>query len=276
MAPSLKIVAFVEGGEGMAPSRVEPHLKQIWCDQLPRHLSLLAVSRVVPISKKNIIAMDPSVPAMSGAGEGLDALLMREQQRAPFDVALVAWDLAPPWDPTVTACRWTETVSLYAHLSKSELLVEPWKTYSTRRFQEMSKRKKPSARKAPPALEKGAILPLCMSPEFERFLVQKEKAIKSALGVEGKRMRDWPPWDIDEVGRGNTTLLQSAIRAARNVKDPSPIVRQIRGDMITAKDEWGSYFIRELCATREGKERLRGDPLGDRLVDLLAAARRNE
>ncbi|HWO26770.1 MAG TPA: hypothetical protein VNO30_48910 [Kofleriaceae bacterium] len=280
----MTIAIFAEGSDGVTPSRVAPYLYQIWCQQLPAYLSLLDIKRVVPISKKAILALDPNQPPMSGAGEPLDDLLVRENKEKPFDVAVVAWDLAPPWDKNASTCRWNETLDFYKYLVAREKLPQPWFGYAKRRYLDLSSRVKPSSRDALPSLEKGAILPICMEPEFERLLVESEKHIRMSLGVQNKHAPRWPNWDIDERGQGNTDLLQKAILSARRMKAGSKkskaspkssasIVRQIRGDMITAKDEWGSFFLRAICDDEGGKQKLLSLPLARRLSDLLAKSR---
>jgi energy-coupling factor transporter ATP-binding protein EcfA2 len=85
---------------------------------------------VVPIHKPHLVAMDPSLPKMSGASEPLDHLLARVIDEHKIEAVVIAWDLTPPWDPDAEEdryCRWNETKKLYAHLAESEVLADEWK-----------------------------------------------------------------------------------------------------------------------------------------------------
>src|SRR5690606_920875 len=94
----MKVALFVEGGAAPVQNRRDPPLQKIW-DQLTRVLQCEAIALLVPISKKNLVAMDPAEPKSSGAGEALDQLMARHLDQTPFDAAIVAWDLVPAWDP---------------------------------------------------------------------------------------------------------------------------------------------------------------------------------
>lgn len=87
-------------------------LDEIWNERLGKALGLPRFDPVVPISKTHLVAMDPRNPPMSGAGERLDQLITRVLARTAFDVAVVAWDLEPAWNPREELCRWIETVLL--------------------------------------------------------------------------------------------------------------------------------------------------------------------
>lgn len=128
---------------------------------------------------------------MSGAGERLDQLVARVLARTAFDVAVVAWDLEPAWNPREEFCRWIETVDLYRFLSESGELPEIWREKAGQRFRELSGRGTPGARSHPLRLEIGMVLPVCMEPAFESLLVQDESAVKRALGLRAEP-RGWP------------------------------------------------------------------------------------
>src|SRR5690606_22785331 len=125
----VRVALFVEGSENRAV-RSGPLLQTMW-DRLAKGLGVEAFSRVVPISKKHLVAMDPDQPPMSGAGESLDQLMVRCLHREAFDAAVVAWDLVPAWNPEGGFCRWQETLDLYRHLATSAVLDEPWRHAAT-------------------------------------------------------------------------------------------------------------------------------------------------
>ena len=98
---------FVEGSEPSA----KPTLAEVW-DDICKQLSLQPPCAVFPISKKHLLAMDPMNPKMSGAAEGLDALLTRkwqsqsQQGQGVFDAAVILWDLSGI--PRSCRRRWTD------------------------------------------------------------------------------------------------------------------------------------------------------------------------
>ena len=109
----MRTVLFVEGGSAPALPRRQSALTEIW-GQIAEVLGFEGFCRVVPISKKHLVAMDPRNPPMSGAGEGLDKLMARMLNTGPaFDAAVVAWDLVPEWNADGDFCRWRETLNLY-------------------------------------------------------------------------------------------------------------------------------------------------------------------
>jgi hypothetical protein len=242
MAFSGKIVLFVEGEFTPRPRGNDP-LDQIWRHHLVQMLDLLAIERVVPISKKDIVAMDPTI-AKSGVGSiPLDLRISRELARDNFDVAVVAWDIQPAWNTAFRGCRWEETLKLYQGLANSEHLPTVWKSWSTTRYNQLSSRVVPSRRRHPPKLQNGAVLAVCMEPTFESLLLICERSIKDILGVTDGGRIGWPTWSPDHPKP--ESLLQLAIEAARKV-DPKPhSIKIIRGDMENAKNDWGEYFLRQ-------------------------------
>ena len=131
---SLRVALFVEGSESPPTPRRSAALKRVWNDDLAPGVGVSPFDVVVPISKLNLVAMDPENPAMSGNGEGLDQLMVRMMAREPFDAAVVAWDLVPRWNPLGSYCRWDETLDFYRLLSESECLPEPWKRQAGKRW----------------------------------------------------------------------------------------------------------------------------------------------
>jgi hypothetical protein len=129
--PELRIALFVEGSLAPPPPRGQQRpLDRIWNEDLRRALDLRPFTLIEPISKRHLVAMDPGNPPMSGAGEPLDALMARKLQGNAFDVAVIAWDLVPAWNPEGAYCRWQETLDLYrfgesAHGSLGVLVSQP-------------------------------------------------------------------------------------------------------------------------------------------------------
>lgn len=263
----LRVALFVEGGASPpAPRQTSSALELMWNDHLPRALGLRAFSSVIPISKKHLVAMDPANPAMSGAGEALDALMVRTLNRSPFDAAVVAWDLVPAWNADAGYCRWRETLDLYCHLSRREVLPAPWREQAGRRLQELQGRPVPSARLRSPKLEQHQVLPLCMDPVFESLLLQDEAAVKRALGLNGK-VAKWPTsWGDTTETRPDEKLLAPAIHAAQSTKPMPAILSGVRGSMRTNKDGWGEFLLRRLLA--EDKDNVVGHPIARRLAEI--------
>ncbi len=273
MAFAGKAVLFVEGELTPHP-RGPDFLRTIWQQHLVESLGLIHIERIVPINKKNLVAMDKAMLNMvSGTGiVPLDELIARELRREEFDVAVVAWDLQPRWDPSAEACRWEEVLNLYRGLAESKApLDRPWRRWASDRFNELSRRNKEQSNPNPPSLETGAVLAVCMEPMFESLLIVCEQTIRRALGVKDRGRVKWPTWN--EHPQRPEYLLGLAIKAARDV-DPKPrAIKLVRGDMKTAKHEWGEYFLRNMIQDPRCLEKVRRHRTAARLVELLARGR---
>jgi hypothetical protein len=270
----LRIALFVEGSFSPPPPRGQQRpLDRIWNEDLKEALDLRPFALIVPISKRHLVAMDPRNPPMSGAGEPLDALIARMLRRNPFDVAVIAWDLVPAWNPEDAFCRWHETLDLYRFLAASTELPDLWKRKAAERYEALSERQIPSRRAAPPSLESGMVLPVCMDPMFESLLSYDEAAIKRALGISG-RIQDWPSkgWGTS-LRRPDQDLLAPAIGSLTRMRPRPPVLRTLRGDMKTNKDGWGEYLLRRLLADKEARQTLLDQPLCRRLRELIHQSR---
>lgn len=270
---ALRVALFVEGGQDVPPPRRDAPLFRIWSEILPAHLGLRVLDPIFPISKKNLVAMDPSMPVMSGAGEGLDQLIARKLQgSAVFDAAIVAWDIVPAWNPTAESCRWQETLALYEGLARSDVLPDLWREQARSRLADLRARERPSARPSPPRLRPGVVLPLCMEPMFEGLLVQDEAAARRALGVQGRPVRDWPSgWGDRRSRRPDLQPLGEAIRAVKAVRPQLDVVKRVRGDLRTNKDEWGAWILERLLTDDSASELVRAHPTCARLRELAAS-----
>ena len=275
MTAPLRLVLFAEGSESPPSSRSRQVLARIWNERLAVALELPLFERVFPISKTHLVAMDPTNPPMSGAGERLDQLIARMLKQTPFDAALVAWDLCPPWNPEGEYCRWTETVDLYRFLAESDCLPDLWRRRAQLRYQELNGRPKPSERSAPPIVEPGSILPLCMEPMFESLLVQDEGAVRRAMGVEGTSVKGWPKrgWGDAGVRRPDQDLLAPAVRALLNIRPKRDVLRLVRGDMKTHKSEWGELLLRRMIDDARARHLITEHPIARRLSELLLHVR---
>lgn len=267
-SPELRVALFVEGGENTLPARSpRSSLEQIWNEALPAALNLRKFSVVVPISKKHLVALDPSNPPMSGAGEALDQLMGRVLARTPFDAAVIAWDLVPAWNPEDSYCRWEETLNLYRFLSQRESLPPPWRMQAEQRLQELENRSAPSARMRPPQLKRHAILGLCMDPMFEGLLVQDEAAAKWALGLKGN-VSAWPSsgWADPRERHPDSNILAPAVLAAQSAK--SKVLVGVRGAWRMNKDGFGEFLLRRLLADDVARPKLLAHPLSKRLAEI--------
>lgn len=263
-----KIVLFAEGSLGQPTRRGDPFVR-LWRRLLVRELELRPIARVVPIDKRVLVAMDPDSPAMSGASVGLDELILREIEGDGIDVAVAAWDLLPPWDPAANACRWNECLNLYRHLSRSDVLPDEWRDDAASRYSELRARPSPGARVQAPGARPNSVLAVCMEPMFEAILTACEAGVRRALGVEGRGIRDWPPWsDHGEIDR---RVIQPALSAARAVRPTPAVFRQIRGDFRTAKHEWAEYLLRELFADERCRDQLVRTSFCQRLIEVIGA-----
>ncbi len=265
-----KTVLFVEGECVPRPRLPEP-LDTIWRHHLVNALGLSSIARIIPISKKNVLALDDTA-RVSGVGTvPLDVLIARELETEPFDAAVVAWDLLPPWDKNATVDKWSEVLSLYRGLAASQVLPDkPWLRWAQSRFQALSRRARGCQRGRPPRLEAGAVLAVCMEPTFESLLLVCEDVIRRTLGVGDGRKIGWPSWS----GHGPLPeeVIQSAIQAASKIRPKTQAIKSIHGDMITAKNEWGEYLLREMIRDGRCLNKIKRHPTAVRLIDLLSAS----
>ncbi len=269
--PGLKVALFVEGSTAPLPKHKQEPLAGIWNNCFAEALGLHRFDPIVPISKTHLVAMDPDNPPMSGAGEALDVLIARMLRLRSFDVAVVAWDLVPAWNPEGSFCRWEETLKLYRFLAGSKVLPEDWKEQASRRHQEMSRRRAPGDRRQPLVPLPGMVLPVCMEPMFESVLVQDESAARRAFGIQGRNVPDWPGqgWGDLRERRPDENILAPAIRAISRVRPKLQAHRLIGGDLKTKKNEWGEYLLKRMLSDEHARPKVLDHPLSKRLAELV-------
>jgi hypothetical protein len=264
-----RLVLFAEGTSGTS-------LDHLWHEQMRVLLDLPAFERVVGIGKNHLVAMSNANMRLkyktSTVSVGLDEIIAAELKERPFDCAVVAWDLVPPWDSgsDASACRWEETLLLYEGLARSKHLPEPWRAAAEERFKELKSREVPRQSAIPkPALH--TVLAVCMASEFEGVLLH-ESGVKAALGLKGKSVPGWPnTWSRMIDPRPSKTLAE-AIEAARRMKPKPAVFRKIHLPMRMAKHEWGSFFLKS--AKGDFLSYVLGFPLSRRLKELLGASAR--
>ncbi|TVQ97374.1 MAG: hypothetical protein EA398_14610 [Deltaproteobacteria bacterium] len=269
----LRVALFVEGSMAPPPAHRTPALERIWNEHIADQLAVDRFAPIVPISKKHLVAMDPAAPTMSGSGERLDQLLVRMLRRHPFDVAVVAWDLVPAWNPEGTFCRWQETLDFYRLLAASQVLPRNWTAAAQARYQDLSTRSVNNARPGPPKLSAHAIVAVCMEPMFEGLLVQDEQAVRRALGLEGARAPGgWPGtgWGAPAARQPDSALLVPAIASLRRIRPRNEVAKRIVGDFRTNKDGWGEYILRQLLRDEQARPVVLGHPIYRRLREWLS------
>jgi hypothetical protein len=267
---ALRVALFVEGSENRAIRR-GPLLEKIW-SQLADVLGIDGFSRIEPISKKHLVAMDPELPTMSGAGEALDQLMARCLVREPFDAAVVAWDLVPPKDADAGFCRWRETLDLYRLVGASSTLPEPWRIAATRRHLEMVSRVRPSNRRAPHHVANDEIVAVCMDPMFEALLLQSEKHVLRALEI-ARRPPGWPArgWGSTTIRQLDREVLKPMIDAMHGLpRNQRPRCASLLGTDARNKDPWLEYLLRRLLEDPEARAIVLAHPICQRLRECLA------
>jgi hypothetical protein len=241
---NLKLALFVEGSrESLKPT--DP-LELLWRRDIVAALGLRELDRVIGISKGNLVAMDLAVKGLrlktSSIQVPLDHIMRQEHDRDPYDVAVVAWDLQPPWNGNITACRWNELKSLYRGLASSTRLGAEWVGAAKARLAELESRSTPTRRLVTPIPKKYETLAVWMRPDFEG-LIAIELGIREALGIRGLSVRDWPN-DWHELGpRRMDDVLDRAIEAARRHRPKPKIFRALGLPFRSAKHAWASLLI---------------------------------
>lgn len=258
---------FVEGPN--EPLTAAHPFVRLWQDAILANLELPRFDFIYPINKKFLISMRPDAPKISGASIKLDVFIEQMRRRDGFDCAVVAWDLVPGWYGGIgQLCRWAETLEFYRGVGRSTALPPAWSALAQARAAELEARPIPSARAQPPKLRPGAVLAVCMDKIFESIIASDEKAVKNLLGCRGKKVPDWPKSWKSVPPRADTEVLEPSIAAARKVRPKLQEAFTVRGDMITAKHEWGEYFLRSMLAPG-GSEAARNHPIATRLRELL-------
>jgi hypothetical protein len=263
-----RIALFVEASQP-PEMRSSNALAQLWNGRLSAALGLPHFDPIVPISKSNIVAMDPARPRSAGAGEGLDQVMARSLASHGFDCAVVAWDLVPKLDTTADMCRWTETVELYRLLAASDSLPNAWRLRAQARFEELVDRPQPSARATPLRPARNLVIPLCMEKMFESLLTVNEAAVRRALGLHGRYVPGWPGhgWGDPNERSPDNRVIGKAILAASRMRPKVAAIRRVGGTMRTNKHGWGEFLLRSLL----------DDPLAGPLVrDHTIAVRLRE
>lgn len=263
----MQVVYFAEGSLSQPQARMPEAFERIWVEFLPDLLGLPRPARVVPINKKHLLAMDPDQPPMSSFNARLDDLIARELKEAPFDIAVVVWDLVPPWYPTEPGCRWRETCRLYRGMVQSRSLPESWRRNASLHLAELEARPEPGLRRRVQPWRSGEVFAVCMDPMFEILLTLCEPVIREALGVGGQRLKDWPRWDIP-TSHPDTAVIQRAVIAAGMARPRPPIFRRLRGDMRTAKHVWGAELLSAMSRDPECRARLLAHPIIVRLREI--------
>jgi hypothetical protein len=269
----LRIAIFAEGSRSPRGARVD-YFEQIWLQRLPALVGRPAPSLVFPIDKASIEAMHPASPKSTGRGEALDDRIRRELIKTPFDCVIVAWDLHPSLASAMTPpqCRWNETLRLYEGLAREGSLLPPeWLRFARAKVHELKARAVPSARGAPPRLERHGIYALCMAPEFEGLLTRSEANVRAALGAMELRIKDWPSWLTNPQGREAKELLNRAVNSLRALpKNKQPkVFNQINGDMKNAHHEWAARILQVANDDTQRQAALSQHPIAARLTELL-------
>jgi len=267
MAFAGKVVLFVEGSKGGSPRGRLP-LDEIWKTHLVRALRLPGFDRVVPISKKDVTALNPMGDASGVGAVPLDVRITVEVEAGNCDAVVVAWDIQPPWDHEIKPhCKSDELMWFYEGLAASHVLPDrPWKRWVETRHALLQARTV-GIRGKPSKIQRGAVLAVIMEPTFESLLMACEGTVRTILGVGRQEIVDWPRWDAP--GRLPEDILFDAIEAARRRARQSVAFRAIRGDMVTHKNDWAEYLLRMMLEDEACREAIRKHPIAARLASIM-------
>jgi hypothetical protein len=261
----LRVALFVEGSTDRGVRQSSSWLERVWNQHLIELVQGAEFSDIIPISKKDIVAMSDPKHRPTGS-EPLDMKLVRLGAGTSFDAAVVAWDLHPKWNETDDFCRWDETVRLLDCLGRSDKLPDAWRGACSARADDYLSRSQPGDRAHAPAFEPGAVLPLCMDPEFESLLTADEGATMRALGMS-TRPSGWPRgWGVGGTRRPGDEVIRRAVDCLpRN----SEVRRRVRGKWRQNKAAWGEYIVRQLLSDVAGRSAVKEHPLTRRLAELV-------
>jgi hypothetical protein len=258
---------FVEGPDD--PLSNDHPFVELWQSDVLGNLGLPKFDFIYPINKKFLISMREGAPKMSGASLKLDAHIEHKRQQDGFECAVVAWDLVPGWAGGVgRLCRWDETVEFYRGISRSQVLPPAWVAYAKAKVLDVESRPTPSARPQPTRLVPNAVLPVCMDTMFESLIASDEKAVRQLLGCKGRHVSNWPKNWKSPPARVDSQLIAPTIEAVRSLRPKIPEAFLVRGDMITAKHEWGRFFLSSMLKPG-GSAAARSHRICQRLQDIL-------
>jgi hypothetical protein len=266
VSTGLRVALFVEGSSDAGIRRSSTWLEEIWNGHLIGAVGRRPFELVVPISKKDLLAMDTDLPRPAGS-EPLDMKLVRLGAGRTFDAAVVAWDLHPAWSSLGVFCRWDESVRMYELLAGSQVLPDDWRRQARARLQDYQARHSPSMRPRSPRMEPGMVHLLCMDPEFESVLSVDERAVRRALGLNS-RPSGWPTgWGVGGTRRPSEEVLRPAVQCLPRT---SPVRRRIRGGWRERKGEWGEYILRQLLADASTATAVQSHPIAERLAEICS------
>lgn len=261
----LRLALFVEGGQDPVEKRRFPPLEEAWQQLLQASVgdTTVAWNLIVPISKKHLLAMDPTLPPMSGASEGLDALMARKLKVTSFDAAVVAWDLWPRWHKVDSACRRRETMDLYRLLAQSPHLDASWRAKAARRHHTLSQRSFSGA------IQQFDVIAICMEPMFEALLTGHEVHVRRALIGNHPRPSGWPARDWNTAPRPDADLLKPAIDSLGWIRPPPAAMRGIGRRYEQTKNHWNAWILREMLADQEARISLLQHRIPSRIREKL-------
>lgn len=269
---ALRVALLVEGTDQSSSSIADQDpLAQLWNDLLCGIAGVRAFDHVIGISKRNLVAMDPSIRALSGVGEPLDELLARKLKTLDFDAAVVAWDLHPRWNPNQPYCRWNETLDLYRGIARSTALESLWVESAEARLVELESRHVPSARPALTPLKPGVVQAICMDRMFESLLTDLgADVLKRALGVDGVRIPRWP----NLVGSDSQPdrVMYAALEAIRALRPRPSVFARVRGSFMTHKHEWARLILRGVSVHPADGAVLASHPIVGRLSEVASSS----
>lgn len=231
-------VIFAEGAHAPDARGFGSEFEQLW-RLIATPCGVPQPQRVVGFHKGNIVSMDPKLMRY----EPLDQLIHREHSKAPFSAMVLAFDTEPRHDGLPRNCRHDEVALLLDGFAKSQLLPPSLKAAAVLLLQHYSASPDPTSRGAgrPP---RHAVEVLAMEPMFEGLLLADEKGLRQALGVSGKRIRNWPSFRL-RTARPDRDILAKATALAADA-----VQRQVGSrPFLENKHGWARWILTRLPNT---------------------------
>jgi hypothetical protein len=258
----LRTTVFVEGTSGDSSRHVRDKIEQLWAVVLPEKLNCPQPANVVGFSKGHFQAMNRSWKSgeirTTSTNVPFDAFFSMELERRPFDVAIVVWDLMPPWDKEARPSRCIEVRDFYRAMGESEAIPERFRDGALRRLAEVEQATGQAS------VVHGSIVGVCMEPMFEGMLAD-EKALREALGVRNQQVKGWPKhWGSNDPKE----VLDRAIRATRRLSPLPAALKRVPGNMETRPNDWNLF----LTSNPAFHEIVRSHDIATRYARWLAAA----
>jgi hypothetical protein len=229
-----RIALFAEGQAAPDARGLGDEFTSLWTEILAR-AGVRGSLKVHGFHKGHVVSMTPALMRY----EPIDLLIKRVHAKQPFDVLVIAFDREPRHQGLQRSCRHEEVDMLLAGLGGSTNLPAPFRADAAklRSHYSANPRRAPRRPGRPPRLSVDVV---CMEPCFEGILLEDQSGLRDALGLKGKKVREWPKWDT-RTARPDREVIAKAIACA-----VPEVRRMMRKPFLEDKHGWARFLFGKL------------------------------